>query len=479
MFDYAAWLRRAAQFIEERRKLPGDVRVERGISPPISQSQIEDLARHVRLPIPAPLRRFWAEAGGGCKCTYWWDSPPEFEHQLRIAFPHWQASHIWGGIEMDEPAAVVELLESCTDWADGFRLEHPKDARFWEHSIPLFPVRNGDYVGLYVHDAPDNPAVAYLCHEGGGSSHIIAPSFDDFLAKWEELGYIGIHFLYGFMNRRTELLEPAHFPIELAATKALLDGLVLSDIAPPEPVFTEQGWLELKQPHLMIDWLESTGRTEDRSFRLFCCACCRRVWEHLGDSGRKGVEVAERYADQQATDAELSGAREALAGPGPTMESEASTEDIPDFETFVNAQLGDPLNAGPQFQLSGLLASIRFARSEGIMHLAAYSAIDASTMITWNINQHLDEPALSLEKAAQCDLLRHIFGNPFQPPNHVPPISSLTRALANQLYIGSDSRQELLAALESEGHAELAEHFREPNHPKGCWALDLIMNVMR
>jgi hypothetical protein len=30
-------------------------------------------------------------------------------------------------------------------------------------------------------------------------------------------------------------------------------------------------------------------------------------------------------------------------------------------------------------------------------------------------------------------------------------------------------------ALLEAGHAELAEAFREPMHPKGCWALDLIL----
>jgi hypothetical protein len=29
------------------------------------------------------------------------------------------------------------------------------------------------------------------------------------------------------------------------------------------------------------------------------------------------------------------------------------------------------------------------------------------------------------------------------------------------------------------GHAELAAHFQERDHPKGCWALDLILGKRR
>lgn len=30
-------------------------------------------------------------------------------------------------------------------------------------------------------------------------------------------------------------------------------------------------------------------------------------------------------------------------------------------------------------------------------------------------------------------------------------------------------------ALLEAGHVGLAEHFRDPEHPKGCWAMDMIL----
>src|SRR4051794_36981014 len=67
----------------------------------------------------------------------------------------------------------------------------------------------------------------------------------------------------------------------------------------------------------MVRLLE--GRGSDRKFRLFACACCRRIWSRLNDSrSREVVDSAERYADGRASIAELSAcfsrAREASLG---------------------------------------------------------------------------------------------------------------------------------------------------------------------
>jgi hypothetical protein len=45
------------------------------------------------------------------------------------------------------------------------------------------------------------------------------------------------------------------------------------------------------------------------------------------------------------------------------------------------------------------------------------------------------------------------------------------------MYAGEDRSFALHDALLEAGHAELADHFRAKDHPKGCWVLDLILGT--
>jgi hypothetical protein len=75
----------------------------------------------------------------------------------------------------------------------------------------------------------------------------------------------------------------------------------------------------------------------------------------------------------------------------------------------------------------------------------------------------------------QAALLRHVVGNPFQRKVAIGLLSSAISTLADALYTGEPCHYALHDALLEAGHADLAAHFREPYHPKGCWALDLIL----
>jgi hypothetical protein len=70
-------------------------------------------------------------------------------------------------------------------------------------------------------------------------------------------------------------------------------------------------WVTVKPAWLV--WVATRKNVlSDKALRLFACFCARQNWHLLTDKrSRTAVEVAERYANGLATDAELSAAREA------------------------------------------------------------------------------------------------------------------------------------------------------------------------
>src|SRR5579883_3464906 len=55
----------------------------------------------------------------------------------------------------------------------------------------------------------------------------------------------------------------------------------------------------------MLEVLRKSRTTSDRKIRLFAVACCRRVWDSLGEQTRHALQVLEQYLDGAATDDQL------------------------------------------------------------------------------------------------------------------------------------------------------------------------------
>jgi hypothetical protein len=142
---------------------------------------------------------------------------------------------------------------------------------------------------------------------------------------------------------------------------------------------TESEWLSSSDIDRMLKFLH--GRTNDRKFRMFACACCRRVWHLLDERCRRLVEMAEQYLDglisleemASASAAAFSGPCFALGRPGAAIDAVAET-------LWCNDDHGGSYHAA----------------------LCAYSVFYA-----------LGEP--ETERISQCHLLREIIGNPFHP----------------------------------------------------------------
>jgi hypothetical protein len=245
---------------------------------------------------------------------------------------------------------------------------------------------------------------------------------------------------------------------------------------------TEAEWLACAYPMEMLKFL--TGKASDRKLRLFACAYARQAGHHLGalyqrawgeemspqrlasynvlpgqpplgEWGEVIVQRAEYYADGLRTDFDLAVARQRIE---PELERVRSGAPYVGCEGWLAPEQHEVLAVtcaatGP----SAAVLAVLSARHNFFETLAERVQVRTET------------------RELQAELLRHIFGNPFRPVP-LPSLPPAVVGLAEAVYAGDDGDFALSDALEEAGCVELAEHFRVPQwHPKGCFALDLIL----
>ncbi|MDY3554484.1 hypothetical protein R5W24_003608 [Gemmata sp. JC717] len=193
----------------------------------------------------------------------------------------------------------------------------------------------------------------------------------------------------------------------------------------------------------------------ERRSRLFGVACCRRHLHLIVDPrSLKALDATERCADGAATADDLERAY------AEAFEVVAYYAEHPDRRNDKRFEAwGRAANA-----VAGGCHEHELA--EGVA-LEVLTAAEAA--------------GLTGEPAAQSDLVRDIFGNPFQPVAFSPAWRTETAvSLAQRMYESRDfSAMPILAdALQDAGcdDAELLTHCRGPGpHVRGCWVVDLVL----
>lgn len=236
---------------------------------------------------------------------------------------------------------------------------------------------------------------------------------------------------------------------------------------------TEAEWLTCDDPWVLLNHL--AGEPSERQYRLFACACCRRVWHLLTDQwSRKTVEIAELFAQGGATYEQLQAARQAAS-----------------WDAAVQAgQSPDDGAWGYAFNAARDVA--QDSAAQGALH-ASNAAVDAALFAAGCVqNEQLTFEGSAfrqMERRLHCDLLRDVFGNPFRPAQVDP--ARLTLTVVGLAHAAYDERQlpsgeldlqrlgVLADALEEAGGAdELVVHLRGPGpHVRGCWAIDAILGL--
>jgi hypothetical protein len=227
---------------------------------------------------------------------------------------------------------------------------------------------------------------------------------------------------------------------------------------------TEAEWLACGDPEAMLRLIKQRRtmrrQTKQRKQRLFSVACCRRIWPLIANvEGRRCVEVAERFADNQATNEEL-GAAEAKA-------NAIWREDAADGARFACLRLCGKEVDG--LFVSTMTLSAVFKRHQSETN-KPFDPLDAHR-----------RGACPSEEHEQCSLIRDIFGNPFRKVTVDPTwFTSTVLALAAQMYDSRDfTPMPILAdALQDAScdSADILEHCRgDGPHVRGCWVVDLVL----
>jgi hypothetical protein len=198
---------------------------------------------------------------------------------------------------------------------------------------------------------------------------------------------------------------------------------------------TEAEWLGCREPNRMIAYL--CPRAGDRKLRLFACAACRRIRHMMGDErSRVAVEVSERCADGLADADELFG---------------------------IGVLAEEAAAAAERRQSRGWNAARTAAAATG---------------------EPADAARRAAAMAADVDMVRCVFGNPFRPaaldPSWLAWNDGVVRKMAAIVYADRRYRDlPILAdALEDAGcdQDDLLAHCREWGlHYRGCWAVDLLL----
>lgn len=209
---------------------------------------------------------------------------------------------------------------------------------------------------------------------------------------------------------------------------------------------TESDWLSSTDPQAMLSFLQDRGPVSERKLRLFTVACCYLIWPLMTDErDRRVVEVAERFADGLADEAE----REST--------SVHNDSDPARRTNFTSAGCA-----------AGWARALPLTVEEA--GLGARHATDA-----------LSKLAVAAGQRDQCDALRCVFGNPFRPVPFSPEWrTEAVVALARGIYEERawDRMPVLGDALEDAGCADepVLAHCRGPNvHVRGCWVTDLVL----
>jgi hypothetical protein len=219
---------------------------------------------------------------------------------------------------------------------------------------------------------------------------------------------------------------------------------------------TEAEWRDCFDVRRLLSHLtQEVTAPNRRKLRLFLCACCRRIWDHLGTRMQQIVESAELFAEGKLTRQQLATVRQEITG---------ATSRLQKKHPSVAAAVWT-VYEGDRSLLSWVRAGAEAcgdAVSESARHVGAWAA----------------------ERTAQAALLHDLFGNPFHSVAIDPAwltwqdglVPRMAEAISAERRFGE--MPVLGDALEDAGcdNEDILSHCRcKGEHALGCWVLDRLL----
>lgn len=249
----------------------------------------------------------------------------------------------------------------------------------------------------------------------------------------------------------------------------------------------EAAWFSGTDPRPMCGLLRGMERA--RKFRLFACACCRRVAHLLTDDRPLyALDVLEGYIDGKLTlkeyavgeraAADACAAQAQVVGASESRRGSSEADRVRLFAAMLAAQA-----------VADCFGSVTSAAADCCGALRAFGT--AALVDDVQLRETGDRIE-ALERTAQAALLRDIFGNPFHPIALDPAWRSDSAvSLARKMYHSHDFGEmpDLADALQDAGceNERILDHCRYSSpqaaghatssspHVRGCWVVDLVL----